>query len=182
MARTTISIPDHLKAQMDEWEGVNWSGVAQVAFQKVIQHETAKNKLLEDGDMSAVVQRLRNSREEFDETLEDKIREQGVEAGAEWAKRRADYSQLASLAQTCDLQDADAAAEHFQTAIVGYGLSRDEIAAAIAEANMESPKQFWEFEIGLDGEDYLLAASNSTFRSGFVEGALAVWGEVADQI
>jgi uncharacterized protein YukE len=186
MARTTISIPDALKARMDELDGWNWSGVAQAAFQKIVDRETAKAEslaeALEGDEMNMVINRLRKSREEYEEWRLEQLSRDAFNAGVDWAKNRADYLQLASLAEMVEVTDMDTAAQARGLALVGHGMTVDEAFYAREQAQVP-PLQFWGFEIGLsDSLMELVKLDEATFGPHFFEGALSVWQKVADEI
>src|SRR5258708_2891923 len=92
MPKVTLYIPDDLKARMDgAGEAVNWSGVAQRAFREAIStHSISKDH----SDMENVIERLRASKERF----EDRQLEGGKAVGSRWAKTKAEYFELAAVA------------------------------------------------------------------------------------
>ena len=183
MARTTISIPDSLKARMDDCDGINWSGVAQDAFERVIERETAKAQIIRgSSDMGAVVERLRKSRMDYEEKLHEQTRLKGVEAGANWARRHAEYAELDALATTAELEGEEHAAANIPVAIIPLSIAGDDRVDAIAEARSLGFREFWSDQIGLDDEDSIMAVSQPHFREGFVEGAVGVWEIVKDEI
>ena len=86
--RTTISLPDELKARMDAvGEPVNWSAEAAKCFERLLGEIAARKK---EKDMSDVIARLKASKIEND----DEVNAAGFEAGRYWAKNIASYAQL----------------------------------------------------------------------------------------
>src|SRR5262245_9872594 len=82
-----VYVSDDLKARMDRVaEGVNWSSVAQGAFEKAL----ALFPAMEGSRMSAVVERLKASKAE----QVDSVAAAGVAAGRTWAENAADYLTL----------------------------------------------------------------------------------------
>ncbi len=92
MARINISVPDGLRERMSALdERVNWSEVAQTAFEReIIRHN------FEVENMEQVIERLRVSKSEY-ETTEY---ERGRKDGHDWACRHATYADLKAV---CDL-------------------------------------------------------------------------------
>src|SRR4051794_7369221 len=91
--RTTISIPQDLKEQMDAVKDqVNWSAVAARAFQaKLFEIQARKAKSMSKED---VVKRLRALQEQEGE----EEYAEGKQAGREWAERQAKPRELRRLA------------------------------------------------------------------------------------
>jgi hypothetical protein len=94
MAKITIYVPDDLKAKMDAAEDLNpnWSAVAQVAFS--LECERIANRRRSKGKMNEVVERLRASKENYENA--EKVA--GHAAGREWAAKRAEYAELEQIA------------------------------------------------------------------------------------
>lgn len=91
MPRLSIYVPGALKARMDERPEINWSAVAQKAFDLEMRLRASPG----DQDMHAAVGRLRASKEISE--LED--RPEWVRAGRLWAMNDADYDDLKSIAR-----------------------------------------------------------------------------------
>lgn len=90
MATMNLYLPDALKAEMDEMEGVNWSRVAQDAFRATTEIErTKKVDITESG-----IQRLRNQREHAVSSRSA----QALAAGKKWAIDEANYEELEAVA------------------------------------------------------------------------------------
>jgi len=99
MARRTISITNDLDKRMEKvskTEDVNWSQVAATAFESKLA-EIASRKA--DRNMDDVVQRLRASRKA------SMPKDEAFELGQEWAKHRAEWSQLEKLANVMDSEE-----------------------------------------------------------------------------
>jgi len=183
MARTTISIPDALKVEMDQIDHINWSFVAQNAFRRVINFEKEKAALTGDDEMmTQAVQRLSTDKQQFQEKRAAKVDQLALNAGAEWARERASYEQLASLEQNLE---AAGCVSGLGTMLVGYGITDDnEMYLAIDEAN-EPPHEFWNWTIGLPDELFPLAMDENTretFAGAFFQGALEVWEAVKERV
>jgi hypothetical protein len=90
-ARTTISVPHHLKAQMEAvTEPVNWSALACRAFEAKLAEIAAKK---EQKGMDDIVTRLRASKRR----VEDEHYQQGDATGREWVKDQAEADELMCL-------------------------------------------------------------------------------------
>jgi predicted transcriptional regulator len=95
MARTTISIPDDLKAEMDTLgEQVNWSATAADAFRAEIQRVKIQKAKTEGKKMNAAIERLKQSKEQYVKDAGDR----GRSDGTVWAMNKAEYGQLKGLA------------------------------------------------------------------------------------
>lgn len=91
MARISVSVPDEMKAEMDSLGyRVNWSGVAQAAFDLEIQ----RCRWPKEPDMSDVIERLKASKTEF----EAREQAEGQQDGRKWAMDKADYEELQTVA------------------------------------------------------------------------------------
>ena len=176
MAKMTIYVPDDLKRRMDEVEGVNWSPLACRAFEsklaEIISQRGAKN-------MSDVVSRLKASKAK---TI-DEATLRGQQAGKTWASDRAEFEDLQRLE---DWSTSDHGRWSWQEHLLSPDGSNafgpdHQLADSITGENLDRPEGdcFWEVAIG-DGsrED----RNSGSFLVGFVEGALAVWDEVKDQL
>jgi hypothetical protein len=161
-ARTTISLPPEVKAQMEMVEEpVNWSAVACRAFEDKLAEIAAQK---EKKDMSDIVARLRASKRQS----EDTHYKEGFEVGREWAGDTAEAEELQRL-------------ESFAEDRVQY---RDWDANLVVSAvwpdedDRYAVENFWEQALG----DNTSAKDDSSFVKGFVEGALALWHEVKKQL
>ena len=92
MPKVNLYVPDDLKARMDDTrEAVNWSAVAQRAFREAIStHQIRKDRF----DMEHVVERLRASKERF----EERQLAAGKDVGTKWAKTQAEFFELVAVA------------------------------------------------------------------------------------
>src|SRR5258705_7140093 len=83
MARINVSVPDSLKERMSALDArVNWSEVAQTAFEReIVKHN------FEVENMEQVIERLRVSKGEY----EASENERGRKDGCDWACRYATY-------------------------------------------------------------------------------------------
>ena len=156
MARMNISVPDDVKACMDAaMEPVNWSAVASRAFE-IELGEIAKRK--QEKDMSDVIARLRASK------LESNTAEyqEGHEAGRRWAELDAEFLELNLL---------DKAEE--RRGVEGWEWSWNQIPHAIGDN--QTADEFWEGIEQIQDKD-------EDYYNGFVDGALEVYEQVADEI
>ena len=152
MARVSIYVPDEMKSRMDEHEtAVNWSSVAQVAFDEEIKKRSWKK----GADMDTVVERLRASKLEF----EKEQAEGGYDEGVQWAKEHASYPQLMKLAE----MDHDDGFEQYE----------GELAQALDSAlEYESPDSI--FDSYIERGSY----PSDEYAKAFIQGALEVWKAV----
>jgi len=160
IVRLSISVSDELKAEMDQIETrVNWSAVAQSAFTR----EIALQKPIGVDDMDQVVERLRISKE----TTIDKQISLGRNYGAEWAQKRAQYTDLRSLAEIAvdDLSEDDSRWNLRVFTDAMWGREYD-------------PKEVMDFCENALGEKEPSAAE----IKGFIWGAQDVWDEVAEKL
>ena len=116
MARINLSIPDSLKDRMSALDSrVNWSEVAQAAFEREIV-----NHNFEVNNMEQVIERLRASKTAF----VDKERAEGVSAGRNWAQQHASYEHLRTIANL-DLSEETDCAVLMDKALGNTSLNRD---------------------------------------------------------
>ena len=174
--RTTISVPLELKARMDKVdEPVNWSAVACRAFEaklaEIIQRRGTKN-------MSDVVTRLRTSKNR----LSGKRYDQGFADGKTWAAETAEAEQLERLA-TVQVKSGNDWGRLFDS---GEGNAYGACERLFFMVNPDdkgdrhAAAAFWEVVAGDDHKT--LAQDSDGYVRGFSDGALAVWGEVEDQL
>lgn len=153
MARMSIYVTDGMKERMSALdERVNWSEVAQKAFEREISIST----LTEDPKMDQVITRLRQSKERFKETEA----KSGREHGRNWAKAHASFKDLQAIANA------------------NFG-GRDDLAVAFDELlgnTAHDPDEcFWQ---GPDGLEF----PTNEYVEAYVQGAKDIWAEVADKI
>ena len=167
VARISIYVSDDLKASMDALTAINWSSVAQRAFEQ----ELRLHPQWTEYEMNAVIERLRASKKmQVDNLISD-----GFEAGKGWAERDAGYLTLKNIAKipTSDNMDdyEDDGEDPFD--IDPHSVSYKDV---LPDYN------FWINEIPLE---YLKGNSDMPhlyFRIGFVKGAKSVWRQVSDKL
>ena len=157
MPKVNLYVPDDLKARMDETgEAVNWSAVAQRAFREAI----STNQIRKDqSDMEPVIERLRASKERY----EERQLAAGRKVGARWAKTTAEYYELVPVARF-DPDDRE--------------LDRDTLQWLIDPDGETDPREwaeFWDIHYGR-------GKPSDAFIRGFIEGATEVYHEIADQL
>ena len=157
MARMSISLPDNLKARMDEAGDQNWSALAQRAFDDEIQRLEWRRKQLEEINMDEVVERLRESKSSWLK----RGREIGFEEGVSWAKAQATYAELKTVAEF-DL-DPDGTG-------LGFALA-SQLFGGPDEAEWYQVEDWWDKNIPDDARVI-----------GFQEGAASIWEQVKDSI
>jgi hypothetical protein len=155
MARIAIYVPDQLKARMDACDDkVNWSSVAQPAFERALAMEEAK--MMDLGDRQQAIARLKASRDDYAaEEMAD-----GEAAGREWALKRADYSELVRLRAYRTEAVEQGELERHMSENVGY--------------------TFWEDSVGFSAfSGYDLS---EPWVAGFINGALAVFNDLENDL
>lgn len=176
MARTTISIPDDIKAKMDQVEEpVNWSGLAAAAFRSKLS-ELAGRRRTED--LQGVVERLRASR-----LLEGTGRlRAGHEAGTRWGSGAASVSQLRRLEaafhpDVITIQDWVA---EYQAGSYAYRLG--ECLAFVIDPDRDGDQgaaaEFWREALRDAGDVTPDLVDDPEWVIGFVEGARDLWRRV----
>jgi len=173
--RTTISVPPALKEQMETVEAsVNWSALACRAFEDKLAEIAARK---EKKDMSDIVTRLRASKRQ----AEDTQYKAGAEAGREWVTDTAEADELSNLERWHNRLGQDVHAV-FDDLAWGRAYSSAELVAFAVwpdrDEDRSAAEEFWGQCLG----DETAAADNSQFVRGFVDGALALWDEVKDQL
>lgn len=172
--RTTISVPSDLKKRMDKVkEPVNWSAVACLAFESKLGEIAARK---EKKAMEDVIQRLRASKQKSDSELH--IR--GREAGIDWAKNNASFSELSKLHDYSEHMELYELAHDYQQAFSPYEyvyfLIHPEDHGDRAACN-----DFWERTVG-EGEGVKVNLIEPEFLLGFCCGALEVFQEVQEKL
>jgi hypothetical protein len=159
MPKVNLYVSDDLKARMDDTgEAVNWSAVAQRAFREAIStHQIRKDR----SDMEHVVERLRASKERY----EERQLAAGNEVGTKWAKTQAEFFELVAVANfDPDAHDGE--------------LDRDTLQWVIDPDGETGPREwaeFWETHYGR-------GKPSDAFIRGFIEGATEVYDAVAEQL
>jgi len=162
--RTTISLPEDLKARMDAAaETVNWSAEAAKCFERVLG-EIASRKATKE--LSDVVSRLRATR--IDE--EDETKAEGFQLGQKWAQHVATYREL-ERATAIDRNETLRMGEAWCIAdVVAFEISP-------RAADSGDSAEFWERAgISLD------TANDVTFLEGFLDGVDEIWEQVSDRL
>jgi len=172
--RTTITIPASLKARMDEiGEEVNWSAVAARAFeQKLAEIITMRGVK----DMNDVVARLKASRARND----DGAMKRGRQAGESWARHRAEYEELERL--DVWTSSTDGWVDELTPDEFGGSSPYHFLVKTIRGEDCSDPEvhEFWNSATGQEPRSGDL--DRPSFFEGFVDGALAVWEQVKDQV
>ena len=121
--------------------------------------------------MSDVIERLRASKQRSEESDENV----GRKEGQEWARRRAEYSELRRL-ESLDLSAiSDAASMNSDSGILRlYASNLLEQITGEYGAGSDDIAQFF----GVENESDL----TEVYIGAFVEGAIEVWNEIEDQI
>ncbi len=160
IVRLSISVPDELKAKMDKIESrVNWSSVAQTAFNK----EITLQKPIEAGDMDQVVERLKASKEE---SIKNDFAE-GIKYGAGWAALTASYEDLREI----DKIDVDNLCS----------VDKDRNLGILVDTIFDPDPDRHDVEQFLS--DHFSGERTSAAEiKGFIVGVQAIWNEVADKI
>lgn len=167
MARTTISLPDELKAEMDKVaEQANWSEIAASAFLAEIQRIKIRNQRTEGKKMNAAIERLKKSKADYAKEASDR----GHADGVRWAQHKAEYGELKRLSEnweqseTTETEDALGA-----PGVFGRMISNDEFGRL-------SINDFWTN----NGSDESGDQYSFEYWDGFVEGALEVFDQVEE--
>jgi len=181
VVRTTISIPQDIKDQMDAVEEpVNWSAVATGAFEEKLGQIAAQKK---EKSMEDVIQRLRASKRE----TETYYTSEGLKAGKEWAINDATWSNLRDIGEKFLKTSWDvwlaASKEPKNPYTVAHrlaGVMYDEEKYWELVATHQSFEEFiWEAMVGPDNKKW---REDTDFLRGFVEGAIEVYKEVRDRV
>lgn len=166
MARTTISIPDEIKQQMDEvGDEANWSAIATSAFLAEINKLKARKAALKGKPMNAAIERLRKSKESF---LEE-AKERGRSEGTSWAMHQAEYAELQRLATDWEQMESTETGDAFGAPGVFL-----RIIAADGHVDRQDIDDFWtNLDAEVPEDQY-----SSDFWDGFIEGALEVFDQL----
>lgn len=118
MARINISIPDELKARMDNHPAVNWSQSASELFlNKINELEST----IEVKDMTDAIARLKASKAQF----KDNTKKEGYEFGLGWAMKEADYEELSRLAEATEQLEVPDTLRDLERLITGQNYDMD---------------------------------------------------------
>lgn len=166
--RTTISLPDELKARMDALDmQVNWSAEAAKCFERLLGAVAATKQ---EKSMSDVIARLKASKI----ASEDEASPILYNAGRQWAESTASYPELRRAAR----MHADDEKWGGQYGAPGAPIY---IACEImdVEVDRRDGESFWEQAgVKLLDEYY----EDDTLMRKFLEGAASVWREVEGKI
>lgn len=183
MARTTISIPDDLKAEMDSLgENVNWSATAATAFRAEIRRQYLRRAQLEGEKMEQAIERLRASKLEFEKLAG----ERGRAAGVRWAQQFADYADLRKLSSERqhlkfkhdNSQDGDFAFEVWACGLGCPGYDPKSESVALTGYDQDAFSRFVHvvgFENSGAGD---LDFNSAEFWQSFCEGALEIYRKI----
>jgi hypothetical protein len=174
-ARTTISVPRQLKARMEAVaEPVNWSALACRAFEAKLAEIAAKK---EQKSMDDIITRLRASKWR----VENEQYQQGDAAGRDWVKDLAEADELRRLERwKAEMGQYWAGCFTGDDQNCAYSAAEQVVFTVWPEHDGDRAvvRDFWEQALGDDTS----AADDPQFVKGFVEGALALWDEVKDQL
>lgn len=163
MARMNISIPDELKTEMDvKGESVNWSRIAQNAFEKEIRTMEARQRV---ENIEGAVTRLQASKVVAGLDAAEK----GKAIGREWAMQDADYVQLKYIGES--MWD-DVGGDPFWLGKACVSKHENEL---LDDVELQEVRDFWEIRLGSPSPD-----GEAVY--GFLEGVQEVWAEVEDQL
>lgn len=158
MARLNISVPDELKARMDDIN-TNWSAIASEAFEL----EVRKRERIVEMNHAQIAGRLKASYQQEAAKYFDK----GHENGAKWAALEADAAELMFLENRTSSADGGQflrRGDYEDTPFEEYGDVETflEVVLSISDGTVNLPAPIW-FE-------------------GFVAGALEVWASVKEEV
>jgi hypothetical protein len=117
--KVTVYVPEALKARMDGAGELNWSALAQRAFEAELNLQEWK---MEPDMVEKAVARLRASKAEGDAKLEA----EGRAAGQDWARRMASFRDLKAVAEYDWPVDADATRMNLMEMVGGGEADPDE--------------------------------------------------------
>jgi hypothetical protein len=149
-------------------EPINWSAIACRAFALKLAEITTRQEVRQMGD---VIARLRASKQQHEAV----VYKRGVEAGQEWAKRRAEAAELTRLERLHTELRGDLSQAFHDSADSAYGSGELFFFTICPEddGDREAASDFWE-----DHEE----SNDSEYVRGFADGALNVWSEIKDQL
>lgn len=179
--RTTITIPNALKARMDKVrEPVNWSALACAAFEAKLGEIAARK---EKKNMEDVVSRLRASKRASDDT----ISKEGYSAGQRWAKNHAEAAELERIEALLDKLDGDAQHgrdDYFDDETYNQAYSLAEVFYSVLSGiaphmDRDAAYEFW---VNAAGESAAEHGPPAPYIRSFAEGALDVWEQVKTEL
>lgn len=163
MPNVNVYVSDELRARMDSTENVNWSRVAQSAFERECTRMERNSAA-----MSGVIERLRASKDDF----LDQERATGKSAGRSWAERHASYGDLVALTEHWNRLDEWDHMPEIETDLASC-LYREQLKYRDAEEYLR--------DRGIVDADRHDMPSAEWFK-GFFKGAVEFYEEVKDQI
>jgi hypothetical protein len=175
--RTTITVPQDLKARMDAVKGENWSRVAAVAFRARLREVEMRNK--RSLSKEEVVKRLQATQEE-DAQQEYAA---GEQAGKEWAGRQATAKQLKRAAQWVSSFD-NSPVTWWDIDSPGWNAPfgpTDRFVFAVLpdrKDDRDAPAEFWKRALGAEAD----RVADGDFFHGFVDGAVELWEQVEGEL
>ena len=175
MARTTISLPDDLKKEMDKLVGeVNWSALSADTFRAEINRIKVRKAALTGDAMAATVERLQASKKQYTASASAR----GRAVGADWALKTANYGELCGLAQL-DLDDFFDGFPNEHASGFGFHEYLAWNIAGPVDHSREQAAAFWRRATKRTvGEDI----QSKDFLRGFAEGALEVFEAAAKKL
>lgn len=155
MAKVNLYIPDPLKAEMELLgERVNWSSVAQSAFDLELQ----PLRFPKEPTMEAVVERLKASKFKADQH----DRAEGLVHGKEWGMKKAEFAELRTMASINFDYKGDLSSASYTDSCLGI-------------EGFDPTDSFW-----FDPENNSLASD--AYVEAFVDGAKQIWLQVKDKL
>lgn len=100
MATINVFVPDTLRQRMDDAGEVDWSAIAQQAFDGYLAQMAARTT--SNGELSAASDRLHASKAAY----EERERNAGYAFGYAWAKHRAQFRDLQTVVDAPDYPSA----------------------------------------------------------------------------
>lgn len=171
--RMNISIPSELRTRMDAVDvPMNWSSVAAQAFEEVLRDLEIQKKAEE---LDEIAERLRKSKTRGVNELLNK----GLEDGRDWARSLADALELRRLSD-----ERRMIGRHWKDFWHGkssYGPSERFyflIAPELA-GDRRLAEGFWSSVLGPSMNGF---HNDPHYVGGFADGAIDLWGQVADKV
>jgi hypothetical protein len=177
VARTTISVPDELKARMEQASSTNWSAVACRAFEQTLGDIAAQKR---EKTMQDVIERLRATKLAH----EDEMTKAGREAGRIWAREVATYDELRRAAEYTDFGVGEPIGPYSHQDLLAFhilGIEEDDDRNMKAFGRVPPSEEFWD-RVAAEADVSEKQLLNEDFTVGFLEGASGVWDEVANKI
>lgn len=161
MAKFTVYIGDDLEKRMSALREtkINWSSLAQAAFERAITLHELKGSNVEQGH----IERLRESRKSNTERRQA----EGVALGKQWAGEEAEYEDLERVAALGSVQSFDFGEENAAQA-----------AKALTSALTDDPNPSWDdVGVAMEGVFGRMAPTLAEIE-GFIEGATEIFDQV----